>query len=118
MNKFTLWNSKSGRVSLDFNLESKAFEINSWKYQTWEEEKTDSSPEFACSISQVVDNEIKEAEKELQYYKDVLIKGAEKILQYYKDVLIKETVKKLQYYKDELNNDYPVFYYENTDKIG
>ena len=118
MNKFTLWNSKSGRVSLDYDTESKAFEINSWKYQTWEEEKTDRSQEFEGSISQVVDDEIKEAEKELQYYKDELIKGAEKILQYYKDILIKEAVKKLQYYKDELNNDYPVFYYENTDKIG
>ena len=118
MKKLNLWNSKSGRVSLDYDTESKAFEINSWKFQTWEEEKTDRSQEFEGSISQVVDDEIKEAEKELQYYKDELIKGAEKILQYYKDILIKEAVKKLQYYKDELNNDYPVFYYENTDKIG
>lgn len=87
MNKLNLWNSKSGRVSLDFNLESKAFEINSWRFQTWEEEKTDRSEEFDGSISRVVDAEIKEAEK------------------------------KLQYYKDELDNDFPVFYYENTDKI-
>lgn len=88
MEKLQLFESKSGRVSLDFNPESKAFEINSWRFQTWEEEKTDRSEEFDGSISRVVDAEIKEAEK------------------------------KLQYYKDELDNDFPVFYYENTDKIG
>ena len=90
MNKFTLWNSKSGRVSLVFNPHplSNMFEINSWKYQTWEEFKTALSLDFKDRISILVDDEIKEAEK------------------------------KLQYYKDELNNDYPVFYYENTDKIG
>jgi len=88
MIKLNLWNSKSGRVSLDFDTESKAFEINSWRFQTWEEEKTDRSQEFSGSVSQVVDAEIKEAEK------------------------------KLQHYKDELDNDFPVFYYENTDKIG
>ena len=88
MNKLNLWNSKTGRVSLDFNLESKEFEINYWKFQTWEEEKTDRAQAFTDLISIIVDSEIKEAEK------------------------------KLQYYKDELNNDYPVCYYENTDKIG
>jgi hypothetical protein len=87
MEKLQLFESKSGRVSLDFNLESKAFEINSWKYQTWQEFKTALSLDFKDRISILVDDEIKEAEK------------------------------KLQYYKDELNNDYPVFYYENTDKI-
>lgn len=88
MEKLSLYNSKSGRVSLTFNLESKEFELHYWKYQTWEEEKQDSSPEFDGLISDVINAEIKEAEK------------------------------KLQYYKDELANDYPVFYYENTDKIG
>jgi hypothetical protein len=88
MEKLQLFESKSGRVSLHFNLESKAFEINSWRFQTWEEEKNDRSQEFNGSISQVVDAEIKEAEK------------------------------KLQYYREELENDFPVFYYENTDKIG
>ena len=88
MNKLNLWNSKSGRVSLDFNPISNMFEINSWKYQTWQEFKTALSLDFKDRISILVDDEIKEAEK------------------------------KLQYYKDELNNDYPVFYYENTDKIG
>jgi len=88
MNKLNLWNSKTGRVSLDFNLESKKFEINYWKFQTREEEKTDIAQAFDDLISNILDSEIKEAEK------------------------------KLQYYKDELNNDYPVCYYENTDKIG
>jgi len=87
MEKLQLFKSKSGRVSLDFNLESKAFEINSWKFQTWEEEKTDRTQEFDGSISRRIDAEIKEAEKRLQYY------------------------------KDELENDFPVYYYENTDKI-
>lgn len=88
MKKLNLWNSKTGRVSLDFNLESKEFEINYWMFQTWEEEKTGRAQEFDGLISNVIDAEIKEAEKKLQYYKYVL------------------------------NNDYPVFYYENTDKIG
>ncbi len=88
MNKLNLWNSKSGRVSLDFNLESKAFEINSWRFQTWEEEKTDKTQEFDGLISDVISAEIKEAET------------------------------KLQYYQDELANDFPVFYYDNTDKIS
>ena len=88
MKKLNLWNSKTGRVSLDFNLESKEFEINYWTFQTWEEEKTGRAQEFDGLISNVIDAEIKEAEKKLQYYKYVL------------------------------NNDYPVFYYENTDKIG
>ena len=87
MEKLQLFKSKSGRVSLDFNLESKEFEINYWKFQTWQEEKIDRSEEFDGSISRVVDAEIKEAEK------------------------------KLQYYTDELENDFPVYYYEKTDKI-
>jgi hypothetical protein len=88
MEKLNLWNSKSGRVSLHFNLESKEFEINYWKFQTWEEEKTDRTQEFDGSISRRIDREIKQAEKQLKLY------------------------------CDELDNDYPVFYYENTDKIG
>ena len=88
MNKLNLWNSKSGRVSLDFDTALKAFEINSWTFQTWEEEKTDRSQEFDGSISQMVDAEIKEAEEHLQYYKNAL------------------------------GNDFPVFYYDNTDKLS
>lgn len=88
MEKLNLWNSKSGRTSLVFDLDSRVFEIHYWKYQTREEEKTDRSEEFDGSISRVVDAEIKEAEK------------------------------KLRYYEDELENDFPVYYYENTDKIG
>jgi hypothetical protein len=88
MEKLQLFESKSGRTNLVFDLDSRVFEIHYWKYQTWEEEKTDRSEEFEGSISRVVDAEIKEAEK------------------------------KLQYYTDELENDFPVYYYENTDKIG
>jgi hypothetical protein len=87
MNKLNLWISKTGRVSLDFNLESKEFEINYWMFQTWEEEKTGRAQDFDGPISIIIDSEIKEAEKKLQYYKYVL------------------------------NNDYSVSYYENTDKI-
>jgi hypothetical protein len=88
MEKLQLFKSKSGRTSLVFDLDSRAFEIHYWKYQTWEEEKTDRSEEFEGLISGIIDKEIKQAEKQLKLY------------------------------CDELDNDYPVYYYENTDKIG
>lgn len=88
MKKLQLFKSKSGRTSLQFNLESKEFEIHYWKYQTWEEEKTDRSEEFDGLISSLINSEIERAEKRLNYF------------------------------KHELDNDYPVFYYENTDKLG
>lgn len=88
MEKLQLFKSKSGRTNLVFDLDSRVFEIHYWKYQTWEEEKTDRSEEFEGSISGIIDGEIKQAEKQLKLY------------------------------CDELDNDYPVFYYENTDKIG
>lgn len=87
MEKLQLFKSKSGRTSLVFDLDSRVFEIHYWKYQTWEEEKTDRSEEFEGKISRRIDREIKQAEKQLKLYY-------------------------------ELDNDYPVFYYENTDKLG
>ena len=67
MNKLNLWNSKSGRVSLDFNPESKALKSTAGSFKLGKK-KTDRSKEFDGSVSQVVDAEIKEAEKKLQYY--------------------------------------------------
>lgn len=89
MEKLILWRSKTGRTNLIFNLELKVFEVH-WAYQTWEEEESDMSEEFDGLISALITSEIKEAEKQLKLYHD----------------------------KCGFNNDYPVYYYENTDKIG
>lgn len=82
---FVLWESKTKRVELLFNPEAREFEIWHWDYKTWAELVTDKSEEFPGKISSVIAREIAQAEKQLQYYKNL---GNDYPVNYYENYYI------------------------------